>query len=177
MALRVLWSRLRGAFRHDRQEADLRDEIEAHLSLLAEEKIRRGASPCEADLSALRDFGGVARVTETYRDQRGLPFLETFVQDARFAFRGLRKNPAFAATATLTLALGIGANTAIFSLIDALMLQQLPVARPHELIKLRSADTARTTIFPMPRFNSSAKAARGSPTFLQQAFPAASGRL
>ena len=137
-AMRVLWSRVRGLFHRRGMETDLRDEIETHLSLLADEEIRRGASPHDAGLSARRNFGGVARVQETYRDQRGLPFLETVVQDARFALRGLRKNPAFAATAILTLALGIGANTAIFSLIDALMLRQLPVERPDELIRLKT---------------------------------------
>jgi hypothetical protein len=136
--LRVLWSRLYRTFGRRRQEADLREEIETHLSLLADEEVRRGASPHNAGLSARRHFGGIAGVTETYRDLRGLPFLESLVQDARFALRSLRKNPAFAATVILTLGLGIGANTAIFSLVDALMLRQLPVERPHELIRLKT---------------------------------------
>ena len=137
-SLMVLWSRIRGLVRRSSRERDLRDEIDAHLSLLAEDEMRRGAAPHEARLAARRNFGGVEQIAETYRDQRGLPFFETLAQDARFGLRALRKNPAFAATAILTLALGIGANTAIFSLVDALMLRQLPVLRPHELVRLQT---------------------------------------
>ena len=78
----------------------MHDEIETHLSLLADDEIRRGTAPGDAASAARRTLGGVDQIKETYRDQRGLPFLETLVQDARFALRGLRKNPAFAATAS-----------------------------------------------------------------------------
>ena len=136
--LRSLVSRLGALLHRRRRDAELDEEIETHLSLIADEQVRRGVSRTDATARAKAAFGGVANVKETYRDQRGLPFLDTFAQDARFALRGLRKNPAFAATAILTLALGIGANTAIFSLVDALMLRQLPVERPHELIRLKT---------------------------------------
>jgi predicted permease len=138
MPLRSLVSRLRALVLRRRRDNELDEEIQTHLSLIAEDEMRRGLSRADATARAKAAFGGVANVKETYRDQRGLPVLETFLQDARFAFRGLRKNPAFAATAILTLGLGIGANTAIFSLIDALMLRRLPVERPHELIRLKT---------------------------------------
>jgi predicted permease len=144
MPLRSLFSRLRALVHRRRRDAELDEEIETHLSLIADEQMRRGLSRTDATASARASFGGVATIKETYRDQRGLPFLETFLQDARFALRGFRKNPAFAATAILTLALGIGANTAIFSLVDALMLRQLPVARPRELVRLKTIGPRNT---------------------------------
>jgi predicted permease len=133
----LLW-RLRALVGRRRSDAELDEEIETHLSLIADDEVRRGISRTDATFKARAAFGGVANVKETYRDQRGLPFLETLAQDLRFAVRGLRRNPAFASTAIITLALGIGANTAIFSLIDALMLRTLPVERPHELIRLHT---------------------------------------
>ena len=135
-SLRVLLSRLLALVHIRSREADLDDEIETHLALLADEQIRRGVPPAAARLAARASFGGVVRTKETYRDERGLPFLETLLRDARYGLRGLRRNPGFATTAILTLALGIGANTAIFSVVDALMLRQLPVVRPHELVRL-----------------------------------------
>src|SRR5688572_2081387 len=135
---RSLVARLSALLHRRRRDAELDEEIETHLSLIADEQVRRGVPRTDATARAKAVFGGVAKIKETYRDQRGLPFLETFAQDARFALRGLRKNPAFAATAILTLGLGIGANTAIFSIIDALMLRELPVERPHELIRLKT---------------------------------------
>src|SRR5687768_5617591 len=142
--LTPLLSRLRALVGRRRIDAELDEEIETHLSLIADEEMRRGLSHTDAAFKARAAFGGVANVKETYREQRGLPFLETFAQDLRFAVRGLRRNPAFAATAILTLGLGIGANTAIFSLIDAVMLRQLPVARPHELIRLNTIGPRNT---------------------------------
>src|SRR5262249_7459523 len=93
-----------------------------------------GLSPEEARDAARRAFGGVEQTKESYRDQRGLPVMETFAQDLRYGFRMLRKNPGFTAVAVLTLALGIGANTAIFSVLDSVMLKSLPVQNPQELL-------------------------------------------
>ena len=145
-SLRVLFSRLRAHVQQRRRDTDLDEEIETHLALLADEQIRRGVPSADARAAAKAAFGGDARIKEAYRDVRGLPFLETLLRDADYGLRMLRRNPGFATTAILTLALGIGANTAIFSVVDALMLRQLPVARPDELVRLttiapRGADT------------------------------------
>ena len=109
-------------------------EFESHVDMLTDENLRRGMSPAEARRAALVTFGGVEATKERYRDQRGLPFLETLQQDLRYALRGMRRNPVFAATAVICLALGIGANTAIFSLFNAVMLRALPVSHPEQVV-------------------------------------------
>ena len=87
----------------------------------------------QARTAALREFGGVTQTREAYRMQRGLPFAETFLYDARYALRQLGRNPGFTLTVILTLALSIGANTAIFSIVNALMLKSLPYAHPERM--------------------------------------------
>lgn len=136
--MKVLWSRIRGLFATRQLESRLDEEIETHLELLAQEHIRQGMSPEEARFAARRSFGGVDAMKESHRDSRGLPFIETFLHDIRYAVRMLRKTPAFTAVAVLSLALGIGANTAVFTLINALILRTLPVANPSELVTLSS---------------------------------------
>ena len=136
MIIRVWWSRVR-AFVNRRD--DLRDEIDAHLALLAADFERRGLTPDEARAAARREFGGVERTKDAWRDQRGLPFLDTLAQDIRYGLRTMRRGPVFSAVVILSLALAIGANTAIFALIDAVVLKALPVDRPSELVTLRPA--------------------------------------
>ncbi len=139
--LREFSARLRGLFGKRRHDADLDDELAAHLDLLAQENIRRGMLPREAQYAARRAFGGVEQIKETYRDRRGLPMLETFLQDLRFGARMLRKSPGFTAVAVLTLALGIGASTAIFTVINALVFQSLPYPHAEQLVLLLHAPT------------------------------------
>jgi putative ABC transport system permease protein len=141
MTLRVLWSRLTALFTGRQPEAELTDEIRTHLDLLTEEHIRRGMSPDEARAAAHRDFGGVAQVRETYSDARGMPWVSGLLHDIRFAARQLRRNPGFTFAAVLTLALGIGANAAIFSVVRGVLLQPLPNRDENRLMYLRQ--TAR----------------------------------
>jgi len=137
--LRVFAARLRGLLARRRLERELADEIESHVVLATEENLRRGMEPAEARRQALRAFGGVEQTKEAYRDTRGLPGIETLVQDLRYALRMLRRSPGFAAAAILSIAVGIGANTAIFSMINAVLLRTLPVQRPGELVQLSTA--------------------------------------
>jgi predicted permease len=130
---RVNASRLFDLFSRRRRDHDLHDEVEAHLDLLTEEYVRRGMARREARAAARREFGGVDQVKETYRDQRGLPFAEAFAQDLRYAIRTCLKSPGFAAVIVLTLAVGIGSSTAIFSVVNAVMLRPLPVPNPDQL--------------------------------------------
>jgi predicted permease len=139
--LREFGQRLIGLFAKRHRDADLDDEFAAHLDLLAEENIRRGMPREEARFAARREFGGIEQIKETYRDRRGLPMLETFLQDLRYGSRMLRKDPVFAAVASLTLGLGIGASTAIFTIISALIFQSLPYPHPEQLVLLPHAPT------------------------------------
>src|SRR5262249_19573282 len=132
--LRELLSRAFSVFRRERFDRDLDEELREHLKLLVEEYSRRGMSPQEAFNAARKSFGGLEQAKDACRDQRGLPMLETFLQDLRYGFRVMRKNPGFAAVAVLTLALGIGANSAIFSVLDSVMLAVLPVRDPQQLL-------------------------------------------
>jgi putative ABC transport system permease protein len=134
--LRAFMSRLCGVFTARRLDADFQQELEDHLHLLTEENIARGMSREEAARAARMKFGSAAQLRERHYRQRTLPWLESLAQDVRFAFRMLRKNPGFASVAVLTLALGIGANTAIFTLIDAVLLRMLPVEDPGRLVEL-----------------------------------------
>ena len=135
-ALRRFCKRLISPWTTRQDEERLRAEIEDHLTRQTEDNIRAGLPPAEARRQALLQFGGVEATKETYREQRALPFLEALVQDSRHAIRRLRHAPAFSLTAIVTLALGIGATTSIFTLVDAVLLKSLPVANPAELLRL-----------------------------------------
>jgi len=139
--LRELLSRCGALLRKKQLDQDLDDEFEAHLELAIEENLRRGMTEPEARTTALRAFGGIAQTRETYRVQRGIPFLEVLIQDVRYAMRRLRASPGFTSIAVLTLALGIGANTAIFTLVQGILLRSLPVADPSRLYRIGDRTT------------------------------------
>jgi predicted permease len=130
--MKRLWS----VFRSRRLDCEFDAEIAEHLALQEEEFRRAGMAAEDARNAARREFGGVTQTRETYRDRRGLPWLERAAKDLRYVSRGLRRNKAFTAAAVLSLALGIGANTAVFTIFRALMLRMLPVSRPEELVTM-----------------------------------------
>jgi predicted permease len=134
--LRRLFKRLGSWATARRDEERLLAELEAHIALQTDENIRAGLSANEARRAALWKFGPVEAVKESYREQRGATSLETLFQDTRYALRRLRMAPAFTIATVLTLALGIGATTSIFTLVHAVLLKSLPVANPSELVRL-----------------------------------------
>jgi len=142
-ALRALLARLENLFHKERLERDLDNELASHLELHIAENLRAGMRPEEARRIALLKLGGVEQAKESVRDQRGIPLLETFLQDLRFGLRMLRKSPAFTAVAILTLALGIGANTAIFSFVSGTLLRTFPYRDANRLLILWSSEPQR----------------------------------
>src|SRR5437899_4478856 len=131
----VAMNRFQGLFRKKRDEAELDTEFRVHLEMLTEENMRQGMTPEQARHAARREFGGVEQAKESYREQKGLPVIDNACRDVRYGLRMLRKSPGFTAVAILTLALGMGANTALFSLLNGLVLRNLAVPHPEELVR------------------------------------------
>ena len=134
--LAALLSRVRGLFAARADDADFDAEIASHLQMLADEHVRRGLTPEQARRAARLDFGGSMQTVEQHRAGRSLPFVDTTLQDVRYALRSLWRYPAFSLVAIGTLAIGIGVGTSVFSFAGAVLLKPLPYARPGELVRI-----------------------------------------
>jgi predicted permease len=132
--LKTFGARVRGVFWRRHEEEEFSDEIRQHLDMLTEENVRRGMPQAEARREAKIRLGGAAQLRETHREMTGVPFLETVFQDVRYTLRMLRKSRGFTAVVVLTLALGIGASTAVFSLVDAVLLKPLPFPHAERIV-------------------------------------------
>jgi len=153
--LRAWLVRLGALFNKESRERELTAEMESHLQLHIEDNLRAGMTAAQARREAIMKLGGVEQTKENYRERRGLPMLETFLQDLRFAARMLRKNASVTIIVVLTLALGVGANTAIFGLVNGLLLQRLPVPAAEQIAALviQSRDSSLGALgFSYPQF-------------------------
>lgn len=138
--LRDALGRVAGLFRRSRLDREFEDEIASHIAMAADEYERRGVAPGEARRMALARFGGRDAAREAHRDARGLPMLDELLQDLRYTFRMLRRAPGFAAIAVASLALGIGLNTAIFSVVDGVLLRRAPVENLDRVMMVWETD-------------------------------------
>ena len=138
--LRSILARIAAMFRRRELDERIDDELRFHIEMQTEENIRRGMSPSEARRQARIECGGVEQVKELHRDVRGWPFVETILQDLRFAYRSFRRDPGFTSTVLVTLALGIGVSTAIFSIVNAVLFKPLPYLDPDRVVMLWYSD-------------------------------------
>jgi putative ABC transport system permease protein len=141
-SFRTFLQRLAALFRRRRLENDLDDEFRSHLEMSIDLNLRKGMTPADARREALRSFGGLEQTKELYREQRGLPMIETTLQDLRFGLRMLRRSPGFSILAILCLTLGIGANAAVFSWVEGILFRPYPAVTHQEQL-LALAGTAR----------------------------------
>ena len=146
--LTAVLMRMRAMFQRDRLDRELAAELDSHLAMHVDDNVRAGMALEEARRQALLKLGGVAQVEEQYRHVRGIPFIERLMRDVRFAARTLGATPVFTSVAALTLGLGIGANAAIFSVLNAVLFQPLPVERPDELVMVNRGTACRPSRIP-----------------------------
>ena len=135
--LRAWLVRFGGLFDRRRSEQEIGDEIESNLQFHIDDGLRDGMNPREARRQALIRLGGIEPAKEAWRDRRGIPFLESLWKDVVYAFRTMGRSKGWTAVAILSLAVGIGANTALFSFLHATLIEELPVPAPHELVAFR----------------------------------------
>src|SRR6266542_4346120 len=176
--LREWLHRLSGTLQRGRRDADLEEELRLHHELAAEDARRRGLDQEAATRAGRLAAGSASQTMEALRDQRGVPALDALAHDVRYAVRSLRRAPVFTITAILTLALGIGATTAVFSLVNGLLLRELPVQDPHRLATISSESAIKRGLlagggwnYPMwDRFRDRAQAFDGAFVWMPQRF-------
>ena len=134
--LREAMNRVQSFFRKDPLDQELDEEMASHLEMAVEENIQRGMPAEEARRQALIRFGGMQQARELHRESRGLPWLDILMQDLRFTLRILKRDRGFTTVAVLILALGIGANIAVFSVVDTILLRPLPLRDPQQLVRI-----------------------------------------
>jgi hypothetical protein len=134
--------RLLALVRRRRLERELDDEVVGHLELAERDARARGLDPIAARQQALREFGGIDQMKERHRDDRSVRWMENLAKDTRYGLAGLRREPGFAAVAIGVLALGIGANTAVFSVVDAVLLKPMPFPGPDRIVRIWEAPSA-----------------------------------
>jgi predicted permease len=135
-ALRVFAARIKALFGRENLDRDFDEELQSHVDLLVDDNLKRGMTPENARREALLALGGVTAARQLHRDTRGLPAWDSFSQDVRYAFRTLGREPGFFAVAVLIIGLGIGATTAMFSVLNPILLQQLPFREPERLVRV-----------------------------------------
>ncbi len=144
---------VRSLFRRPQADRELDEEFQYHLERQIEENLRRGLPPEEARCAAMREMGAIAKSKEECRDARRVNWIQDFVQDLRFGLRTLRKSSGFTAVAVLTLGLGIGVNTAMFTVVDSVLLQPLPFTHPGQLLEVGTTVRQYSHVIPVSEFD------------------------